>query len=982
MREEAFCDTGEVYVKRRAEGPPSVANGPGRVAKRIVTGGGNAVGSGPGNLVAPLPPSGVYGGAQGNFSADIPVGAPGPSGTLGGTAVPNGQGPAMMGNAHGGVLQNNGMPGRNWMSAHGIPEVIGVNATGGRAINNGGSREVLPSGVIPNKPVKKRAPRKKARRLPVKLRGGRTIWDILDQCKADITATELIALDVKAQKDMVDGIRFLRENKRKLRKPVEAMEVDQGTGVDRVGEAGSATNPAVVNVVDQDWETEDSLSDEASTDLSSMYFEDDGSDDDQASMVSETDDGVSVYCYPYNLQRMKVSSPLRGAIMINDKPVEVVFDTGASVSVIGKGLVDSLGLVPNGDTLPLTGFDNKKGPSSPIVMDVPIRIAGKLRPEHMCIQPTGNDNLCLLGIPWFQAYGIEIDVVNSCVKIPTTSGMVKLQAYTTHLPVPVASMSGGGVGGVVFPVVDSNVSTAATMGSDRQVYMVDASQHHCDNYEEDLLPVGEPIKEEIKFDAENITMGVPDELVEVIERYKNCFSEVSGLGRVKNYVMDIPLVSGATPIRSKPFRMTWQEEEALDAYLEELLDLDIIKPSNGLWTSPCFFIPKKDGTLRLVIDYRRLNKMIKQDAYPLPHIDELLDAVGGATVFSTLDCTSGYHQLPLNPEHAERTGFVTKKGTFSFNVLPFGITTGCSQYQRMMNSVLSKYVGDFILIFLDDILVYSKNMEDHKVHLSLLMEACQEVNLRLKRKKCRFGDSQVEYLGHLITGDGVLPSDYNIDKVKKFSVPANVDEVRSFLGLTGYYRKYVPNYASVAEPLTRLTKKKVSFSWGAEQQAAFDHFLVALTRAPILVYPDRQKVQVLSVDASGKGLGAVLSQVDDAATMTNERVISYASRGLRGSERNYAITHLEALAVVWGVTHYKHYLKGRHFILITDHSSLVYIFRPTRLTPKLSRWAACLLDYDFEIRYRAGVINPADVLSRMVLDECTAEVQSGDFIKN
>lgn len=982
MREEAFCDTGEVYVKRRAEGPPSVANGPGRVAKRIVTGGGNAVGSGPGNLVAPLPPSGVYGGAQGNFSADIPVGAPEPSGTLGGTAVPNGQGPAMMGNAHGGVLQNNGMPGRNWMSAHGIPEVIGVNATGGRAINNGGSREVLPSGVIPNKPVKKRAPRKKARRLPVKLRGGRTIWDILDQCKADITATELIALDVKAQKDMVDGIRFLRENKRKLRKPVEAMEVDQGTGVDRVGEAGSATNPAVVNVVDQDWETEDSLSDEASTDLSSMYFEDDGSDDDQASMVSETDDGVSVYCYPYNLQRMKVSSPLRGAIMINDKPVEVVFDTGASVSVIGKGLVDSLGLVPNGDTLPLTGFDNKKGPSSPIVMDVPIRIAGKLRPEHMCIQPTGNDNLCLLGIPWFQAYGIEIDVVNSCVKIPTTSGMVKLQAYTTHLPVPVASMSGGGVGGVVFPVVDSNVSTAATMGSDRQVYMVDASQHHCDNYEEDLLPVGEPIKEEIKFDAENITMGVPDELVEVIERYKNCFSEVSGLGRVKNYVMDIPLVSGATPIRSKPFRMTWQEEEALDAYLEELLDLDIIKPSNGLWTSPCFFIPKKDGTLRLVIDYRRLNKMIKQDAYPLPHIDELLDAVGGATVFSTLDCTSGYHQLPLNPEHAERTGFVTKKGTFSFNVLPFGITTGCSQYQRMMNSVLSKYVGDFILIFLDDILVYSKNMEDHKVHLSLLMEACQEVNLRLKRKKCRFGDSQVEYLGHLITGDGVLPSDYNIDKVKKFSVPANVDEVRSFLGLTGYYRKYVPNYASVAEPLTRLTKKKVSFSWGAEQQAAFDHFLVALTRAPILVYPDRQKVQVLSVDASGKGLGAVLSQVDDAATMTNERVISYASRGLRGSERNYAITHLEALAVVWGVTHYKHYLKGRHFILITDHSSLVYIFRPTRLTPKLSRWAACLLDYDFEIRYRAGVINPADVLSRMVLDECTAEVQSGDFIKN
>ncbi|KAG0780976.1 hypothetical protein G6F22_009794 [Rhizopus arrhizus] len=516
VREDVVGGAGEVYVKRRADGPPTIAAGQDRMAKRVVTRGHTGE-VGPGNLVGPFPPSGVFGGAQGNFSADNSMGAPGPSGTLGGTVMPNG-----------GVLQGVVAP----------PGYIGQNgnwvpAMSGTMTNNGHIQEVAQGGQIPNKPVKKRAPRKKARRLPVKLRGGRTIWDILDQCKADITATELIALDAKARKDMVDGIRFLRENKRKLRKPADAMEVDQRTGVNRVEEAGSASNPAVVNVVDQDWETESSLSDEVSTDLSSMYFEDEASEDDQASISSDVDDGVSVYCYPYNLQRMKVSSPLRGAITINDKPVEVVFDTGASVSVIGKGLVDSLGLVPNGDTLPLTGFDNKKGPSSPIVMDVPIRIAGKLRPEHMCVQPTGNDNLCLLGIPWFQAYGIEIDVVNSCVKIPTTSGMVKLQAYTTHLPIPVASMSGGG--GMVLPVVDSNVSTTATMGSDRQVYMVDASQHHCDNYEEDLMPVGEPIKEEIKFNADNITMGVPEELVEVIDRYKDCFSEVSGLGRVKNY---------------------------------------------------------------------------------------------------------------------------------------------------------------------------------------------------------------------------------------------------------------------------------------------------------------------------------------------------------------------------------------------------------------------------------------------------------------
>ncbi|KAG1616398.1 hypothetical protein G6F44_013130 [Rhizopus delemar] len=311
---------------------------------------------------------------------------------------------------------------------------------------------------------------------------------------------------------------------------------------------------------------------------------------------------------------MKQGSPLKGVVSINGKSMVAIFDTGASVSVIGKALAASLGLRPNGDTLALTGLENKQGDGSPIVSDVPICIAGKIRPEHMCIHDLGNTDLFLLGITWFQAYGIELDLINSVVKIPTTTGMVKLQGYTSHIKDRSLLNSN-----VMLPsVLDAGASSKATVGSydDRRVCMVQTSQNHVDAYEDVLIPDGEALEEEFKYNADNITIGV----------------------------------------------------------------LNIIKPSNGLWASPCFFIPKKDGSLRLVIDYRKLNKMVKQDAYPLPHIDELLDSVGGATIFSTLDCTSGYHQLPLNEEHAERTGFVTKRGTFSFNVLPFGITTGCSLF--------------------------------------------------------------------------------------------------------------------------------------------------------------------------------------------------------------------------------------------------------------------------------------------------------------
>ncbi|CEJ05159.1 hypothetical protein RMCBS344292_19107 [Rhizopus microsporus] len=399
-----------------------------------------------------------------------------------------------------------------------------------------------------------------------------------------------------------------------------------------------------------------------------------------------------------------------------------------------------------------------------------------------------------------------------------------------------------------------------------------------------------------------------------------------------------------------------------------MLQLGLIRPSKGTWSSPCFFVKKKDGSLRLVIDYRRLNKITIKDNFPLPIIDTLLDSLSGAQIYSTLDAASGYWQVPMQEESICKTGFVTPQGTFEFLVMPFGLTSAPATFQRMMLNLLGEYVGKFIHVFIDDVICYSQSPEEHIKHLQLVFNKCRQHNLRLKFKKCTFGARQVEYLGHTISGEGISPHNHNVDKIFAFKTPRNADDVRSFLGTTGYYRRFINNYAMVSAPLTRLLKKNVRFQWSQEEEDAYQSLKNALTSAPLLAYPDRQQVQILTTDASSKGISAILSQApqDD---LQNEKVISYNSRTLRDAERNYATVHLEALAIVWGVSKYRHYLLGRKFLLRTDNAALVFVLNPSKPSPKLSRWAATLLEFDYDVIHRSGVNNPADSLSRLLPQE-------------
>ncbi|CDH61220.1 retroelement pol polyprotein [Lichtheimia corymbifera JMRC:FSU:9682] len=292
---------------------------------------------------------------------------------------------------------------------------------------------------------------------------------------------------------------------------------------------------------------------------------------------------------------------------------------------------------------------------------------------------------------------------------------------------------------------------------------------------ETKVVVPRPYQEDLE-DNKEMAEGLQD----LLEEYAHCFVEVSGLGCVKIGVEHEIPVRCMVPIRSRPYRLTWEEEKYLQEELTRLLDLGLISSSNGQWTSPIFFVKKKDGQLRLVVDYRKLNDRTIKDAYSLPQIDNLLDSMGGACVFSTLDAASGYWQIPLSKEASERSGFVCPFGTFTWNVMSFGLTSAPSTFQRTMHTILQRFIGKFVYCFIDDIIIYSRSMSEHQEHLRLVFEACDKANLRLKYSKCSFGQKSVEYLGHVVSDQGLSPTARNVSKILEMPPPRNVEEVQDF----------------------------------------------------------------------------------------------------------------------------------------------------------------------------------------------------------
>ena len=370
---------------------------------------------------------------------------------------------------------------------------------------------------------------------------------------------------------------------------------------------------------------------------------------------------------------------------------------------------------------------------------------------------------------------------------------------------------------------------------------------------------------------------------------------------------------------------------------------------------------EKNGQFRFCVDYRKLNAVTTKDCYPLPRIDETLDSMAGSKYFSTLDLASGYWQVDVDQRDRPKTAFTTGQGLFEFNVMPFGLTNAPSTFQRLMETVLAGLTWSQCLIYLDDIVVYSSTFDQHLKRLRRVFDRLGSAGLKLQPKKCRFARESVTYLGHILSAGGLEPDSKKVKAVLDFPQPQNSAELKSFLGLAGYYRRFMAGFSQIAAPLFALQKKGATFDWTSECQQAFEALKKRLTSAPILAFPDFTKPFCLATDASEKGLGAVLSQFESG----KEVVIAYASRSLSGPEKNYATVEKEALAIVWAIRVFRPYLYGHQFTVLTDHCPLSWLKSVKEPTGRLARWMLFLNEYDMHITYRPGKKHSnADGLSR------------------
>ena len=446
--------------------------------------------------------------------------------------------------------------------------------------------------------------------------------------------------------------------------------------------------------------------------------------------------------------------------------------------------------------------------------------------------------------------------------------------------------------------------------------------------------------------------------VPVVQEFLEVFPEdLPGLPPNREIEFVIDLVPGTAPISKAPYRMAPTELKELKVQLQELLDKGFIRPSFSPWGAPVLFVKKKDGSMRLCIDYRELNKVTIKNKYPLPRINDLFDQLQGAAVFSKIDLRSGYHQLKIKEEDIPKTAFRTRYGHYEFLVMPFGLTNAPAAFMDMMNRVFKDYLDDFVIVFIDDILIYSDSKEEHARHLREVLSILKEKQLYAKFKKCEFWLEKVTFLGHVVTKDGISVDPGKVEAVSTWPRPTNVSEVRSFLGLAGYYRRFVEGFSILAFPLTQLTRKNVKFQWTDTCEESFQELKRKLVSAPILTIPTDSGGFVVYSDASKYGLGCVLMQ--------NGKVIAYASRQLKEYERNYPTHDLELAAVVFALKIWRHYLYGERCEIYTDHKSLKYFFTQKELNMRQRRWLELVKDYDCVINYYPGKANVvADALSR------------------
>lgn len=466
-------------------------------------------------------------------------------------------------------------------------------------------------------------------------------------------------------------------------------------------------------------------------------------------------------------------------------------------------------------------------------------------------------------------------------------------------------------------------------------------------------------------------------LVKNVARFAVNPKKPTVISKVKHYIETVE----HRPFKLRNFRISPKEQDVIMKEVEEMAKHEIIRPSNSPYASPVVLVAKKDGSIRFCVDYRKLNTITKRDNYPLPRIDDTIEKMRGMDYYTSVDLAAGYWHIEINEADKEKTAFTSCAGLWEFNVMEFGLTNAPATFQRLMDEVTTGVDWTAGTVYLDDILVGSKTFEDHLKDLQKLFDKLRDYGLSMKLSKCHFFKKRLIYLGHEMSKEGIKPDPMKVAVIQNLQAPTDISGLRRFLGLTSYYRRFIKGYSKIAFPLNNLLKKNTLYYWSTTCQEAFQTLKDKLVSSPILVHPDFNKPFVLYADASTKGLGVILAQVQNQ----NEHVIAYASRTLNKAERNYTISELEALAIVWGVTYFRPYLYGSKFTAVTDHSALTSLFKMKEGTPRLQRWALKLQDYIplMEIRHRPGKDHTnVDTLSRLEENSIfTIDISTGTTYK-
>ncbi|GJV84972.1 transposon ty3-G gag-pol polyprotein [Tanacetum coccineum] len=601
---------------------------------------------------------------------------------------------------------------------------------------------------------------------------------------------------------------------------------------------------------------------------------------------------------------------------LHNKDIVILIDGGSTHNFLEQALVDRFGLVVDtGIRLEVVVANKEKLTCVSRVRNLTLTIQGYTITTDFFVLPVAACPI-VLGVQWLKTLGpVEIDFENLTLGFRLAGSSHKLQ----------------GLKGTDLRVLKSS----ELMGIHGSVMLLQINS----------LAASTP----------NQPTPCPS-IQNVLDVFPQVFQEPVGLPPQRFHDHDIPLLPGSKPVSSRPYRQPYLQKAEIEKQVRELLRDGLIRPSHSPFSSPVLLVKKSDGSWRFCVDYRALNDITIKDKYPIPMIDELLDELHGAAIFSKLDLRAGYHQIRVREDDIHKTAFRTHDGHYEFVVMPFGLTNAPATFQCLMNDIFRPYLRKFILVFFDDILVYSKNLDAHLGHLRTVLELLFANHLFAKLPKCCFGVHQVNYLGHMISTDGVAVEIDKVQAVLSWPTPTSAKGVRGFLGLAGYYQKFIKGFGGIAAPLHKLVGKG-SFVWDDITEAAFQSLKVALTTAPTLALPDWSHPFTVECDASGVGIGAVLTQ--------KGRTLAYYSSPLKGSMLSWSTYEKEMLAIVKAVRKWRHYLLGRKFIVKTDHMSLKYLLEQRISTPAQTRWLPKLLGYDYTIEYKKGVSNRgADALSR------------------